>query len=448
MSRLEQIDRVQLGKHLRQHRKAKGFKISNLTENGLSQSTISNIERGLVTVEIDRIERYCEKLDIDVDVMVEKLRNIDSERELIKAKLRSIESIMVHSITGAKKGLEMLGNMDIPKNDPLFATIQYLRGKCFTRKHSWYKAKTALLQSIQCVDLISTLKMTNLKAASYYELSRVCYYTSEFVQALTHVELGLKAFEPEGERRYIRYNLLIMKVFCLEMLERIGEALQTLTDMWEYINDIDDMRLIVNMYDKRTSLLISLKLYNEATKYALEGIEKARRNELNDRAFELWVALSAIYQKLNQYNEAILAINTALSIQDSIKDKSLLVIAYTQLGSIHLNNTNAKEAVRYLKIALQHSNSKKDSLRLIDTYTTLGDGLLQFSQFEDALASYQKALEFSRLHKIQSQECIITAKVCYCIEQMDNAEKYHNYLFNQYKSLVKLMRATEGGART
>ena len=70
VSSLETIERKKIGDYLKRERKRKGIKSSLLVEDGLSQSTISNIERGVLSVDIGRIIRLCEKLDINVDQMV------------------------------------------------------------------------------------------------------------------------------------------------------------------------------------------------------------------------------------------------------------------------------------------------------------------------------------------------------------------------------------------
>lgn len=440
MEIFQSIDRGQLGKFLRQYRKDHGIKIASLVEEGLSQSTISNIERGVITVEIDRIKRLCEKLEVDVEKMVERIKNIDSQRELIVEKLRSIESIITHTKEGTKTGLEMLDEIDLPKNDPLTAHVYYLKGKCYTRKQSWYKAKAAFQQSIEIVRMNPGLNKSNLKAASFCELGRVCYYTQEYEQAFVYINQGIDSFEKDGERQYVKFSFDILKVFCFEEMGKIGEALKSLTEMWEFIDEIDDMRLIINMYDRRASLLVKMGLLEDAVFYALEGIEKARRNELSDRSFDLWTTLGKIYCLMQDYEKAKLAVDTALQMTCCISNKRLLVDAYTTLGRIFKETNQPKEAIKSLKQAIEHG--KKNVQKLVDAYILLGDCYFMVGKIDKAIIQFNQALETTTNSEKKLEA---TWKICECLEQKQEDEESKKVLFNNYKTLVKLMKEIKGG---
>lgn len=440
MEILQKVDRGQLGKYLRQYRKEHGIKIASLVEEGLSQSTISNIERGVITVEIDRIKRLCEKLEVDVEKMVERIKNIDSQRELIVEKLRSIESIITHTKDGTKTGLEMLDEIDLPKNDPLTAHVYYLKGKCFTRKQSWHKAKAAFQQSIEIVRMNPSLNKSNLKAAAFYDLARVYYYTHEYEQSFVSINQGIESFEDDGERQHIKYSLHILKVFCLEETGKVGEALKALTDMWGFIQEIDDMRLIVNMYDKRASLLVKMDLLEDAVFYLLEGIEKSRRNELADRSFDLWTALGKVYCLLGDFEKAKLAVDTALKMACCINNQRLLADAYTTLGKIYKETNQPKEAIKSLKQAIEHG--KKNDPKLVDAFILLGDCYLTIGKIGTAINQYNQALETT---SNSEKKLEATWKICECLEQKQEDEESKKALFNRYKNLVKLLKEIKGG---
>ncbi|MBD1373417.1 hypothetical protein IC620_13765 [Hazenella sp. IB182357] len=447
MSAFDHLDRVEMGKYIRAIRGEKGYKIGNLMEKGLSAATISNIERGVVTVSQASIETYCQKLNIDMEKMFESIQKIDTEFELKQAKLRAIESIIVHAKNGAKKGLKMLDELSLSKTDPLFPTAQYIRGKCLIRLQSWFKAKTALQQAIRAIGLNPDWNYYNIESSTYYELGRSYFYENEYEQALTQIEMGTNAFVKNDGREFTQYNLPILKVFCLEKLERHGEALKTLVEVWQYMDQIDDMRLIVNMYDKRASLLIKMNLHNEAIDFVLEGIEKARRNELTDRAFELWISAGQIYDYLGQYSDAMIAINSALEMREAITNSSLLIDAYTELGRIKLRNDHISEAIKQLKVAVKYGSRRKDETRLIQTHIALADCYVYKLDLDNALSHYQTALETIKTRKMTIQERDLTWKICYCIEQMDHTGIHKKYLQNMHKHLVSLMHDLEGGVK-
>ncbi|WP_187118683.1 helix-turn-helix domain-containing protein [Risungbinella massiliensis] len=85
---LDPQDYKKLGDLLKQKRKQANLRQEDLADSEISVSTISNIERGLSNVKLDKIEYLCEKLSVSVEdhlnifIQDEKAKLEDLERKL------------------------------------------------------------------------------------------------------------------------------------------------------------------------------------------------------------------------------------------------------------------------------------------------------------------------------------------------------------------------------
>lgn len=433
VSSLETIERKKIGDYLKRERKRKGIKSSLLVEDGLSQSTISNIERGVLSVDIGRIIRLCEKLDIDVDQMVQDLQEIDQNKETVLEQLQGIESLLAHNLS-TEKCLQMLNEIQhkYSMNTPY---IFYLRGKCYIRTKQWDKAKLALRQSIE----ICESNQDNIKSNSLYELSRVCYYTKEFDLALEYVDQGLFHFNDAGDRKYIRYNLYIMKVYILEAQEKYGEALSAIIKLWEFMHEIDDMRLVLTMYEKRALFLIKLGMYEDAIEFLLEGIEKARRNEFLDRSCELWTILANAHLQMGKLSNAKADIEIAIEMIENCNEK---VKAYAHLtyGKVLKEEGQPEQAIEQFKIANKFARSHKMLDHIIDSYILLGDCFRETGKLKKAMKEYKNAESVLTKTGNKNKELDVAWRICKCLEGEDNKESLHEH----YKNIVQLIMDLKG----
>lgn len=435
---LETIERKKIGEYLKRERKRKGIKSSLLVEDGLSQSTISNIERGVLSVDISRIIRLSEKLDIDVDQMVHDLQEIDQNRENVQEQLQGIESLLAHNLS-TEKCLEMLNEIQ-NKHSMNTPYVFYLRGKCYIRTKQWDKAKLALRQSVE----ICESNKDNMKSASLYELSRVCYYIKEFDLALEYVDQGLFHFNDTGDRKYIRYNLYIMKVYILEAQEKFGEALSAIIKLWEFMQEIDDMRLVLTMYEKRALFLIKLGMFEDSVEFLLEGIEKARRNEFLDRSCELWTILSNAHLQMGKLTSAKSDIEIAIEMIENCNEK---VKAYAHLtyGKV-LKKEHPETAIEQFEIANRLARSHKMLDYIVDSYILLGDCLMESGKLKKALKEYKNAENVITKIGNKNKELDVAWRICKCLEELSEGKEENNkeLLHEHYKNIVQLIKGLKG----
>lgn len=435
---LENIDLIQLGKLLRQRRKEMGMRIEDLADKNISCATISNIERGKSsTQQKSKLMYLCEKLGMDIYALPELIEKNILQKKRIKMKLEALEGILEFDPEGV---LEELESISLTNLDLLYAFSQYLRGKCYSIKKSWTNAKNHFVECIRIVDKnYEALGKTNLKAASLNELGRVFYFKNDLKQALACVEQGITVFEPEGERLYYKQVLYICKAMYLDKLDETQESLKALDYLWQEIDKIQKLDVLLNMYELKANLLSKHKLYKEAMVVAEKGLNIARLNQQYDRAVELCNEIGKIHIYLNEWEEARHAFETACRYESVLKNHSLLIPSFIQLGLLYLRWGNHELAESYLVKAVSLTKNDIEVLKFIEAYKALGDCYLEKGEIQTALITYQRAFEKCKEQKLLQKQNELLVKMCKCVEK-NNKKLFNQYLENLYQIQVELVK--------
>jgi tetratricopeptide (TPR) repeat protein len=335
---------------------------------------------------------------------------------------------------GPEEGLEQLRNTDIEKTSPLQTVIHFFKGKCYDHKGQWKKAQAQYLKTLSLLNQFPDLEETNLKAATYHELGRCCYYQNNLEQALHYIEKGLESYNKSEDREYILYHLMISKAIYLEKLNRNEEANRTLEIMWKNIDKIDSIEIRLSMYEVQSVLLNKQELYERATQFALRGIQMARLDLNVDRSFELWTALGESYKNLGDFFKAEICFRTALKLENRIRKKNILVSTYTKLGMLYLMTKKIPLAQNALLKAVQIGQKTNDALKNCDALIALGDCYMKQNKDSEARSCLQQAYNLAEKHNLKNLLPDILVKLAKCCEREDplNFEKYKNLFFQHY----------------
>ena len=174
--------------------------------------------------------------------------------------------------------------------------------------------------------------MTNIKAASYHELSRIAYENREWNQALSYIEEGISHFKEEGQRSHYKYLLQVSRIIYLNEANRLEEALRQIEKFWKEISCIESVDTVLELYMVRIKVLMKLKLHDEAIRYAIQGIELARINGKAGKACRLWQLMGKVYLLIKKWEEAEDCFLTVLSLQERLKNDLLKIRGQTTLG--------------------------------------------------------------------------------------------------------------------
>lgn len=400
------VDLKELGRVIRNRRLELGLKQSDLADQFISPSTISILERGESPVSNKKLEYLCKKLELDVEEiprLIEAQREKERDRtEEILFELETIENDI--DFVGPQFALDRLRQVEVSSDSPLQAHIKFLKGKIYYRKGKSDKAETYLEQCIQLYDGHPSIHKSNLKAASYYILGQMSFKVNAYHEALDYVNAGLDAFLENGDRAYVKYNLLIAKVIYLEKLERFGEGIHILNEeMWPNLSEIDtDIQL--NMYEMHATLLNKQNMPEKAIPYARKGIDLARRSRNHDRCFELWTTLGSSYKQIGDLKKARLCLETALRFKDDVKNPDLPAYNYTELGILNILEGNTELAEKNLRKATKLGKKARDAAREFDALFALGGLCYGQNKIDEAIKFLLEAKKIAEENLLLRQE--------------------------------------------
>lgn len=403
------VDRVAFGKFIRQQRKEKNLRQKDLVDEFLTQPVLSTIENGKGQVSEKKLIYVLRKLGVEKDLSHFYTRDEEEDEEekneKLKLSLIAVENII--DLVSPDLGLEQLREMGIAEDHPLSVSVHYLKGKSYIRKRKWKKAHKHFFDVIYLIEQkYPNMAVTNLKSASYSELSFIEYAQNHYVQALRYAQQALECFLEDGKRKYCKEIILVSKAIYLEKLNRLEDAQNTLHQL-ENVHTCKAPNLdtsyiskeaSLNMYDIRSSILAKTKMHSQAIKYALKGIELARIDKMADRLFELWVTLGSIYMENEQLDLAFICLDTALKLQKKVSSQALLAYVYIQLGILHEKRKQTGKAHQLALKAIKFSKNSNNAYRECEALILLGNCYFQQDENNQAFQTMKSALEIAKKH--------------------------------------------------
>lgn len=406
----------EIGEVIRKVRKDRGLKLEDLADQNISVATISNIERGVPHVKTDKVLYLLEKLNIELERIPAMIMGKQEELKALNVRLLGIESLFSNGRW--EKAIEILDSLDLNDSHPLADYVFYLKGKCLIVGNKFKRAERNLYKAIQ----ISSQKedKANIEAASFCELSRVCYLENDLDQAIKFTESGIDAFEKDGDRSQVWWTLHLNKALYLEKIGKLNESLSVVLKIWGSIGIIDEIDTVLTFYWLRAELLRRMKQLEESEKYALEGIDIARRNSAFDLLFELWIVLGSGYIDRKKWDEAEFALTNALSLQGPIERS--FIIAHAWMGRLYTLLQKWDEAFLHLEKAVSLGEKINDVPKLVRALRYLGEYYKEKEDLDSAVQQYQKAAELSKKHNLKKQEYLALFRLAECWSGRDEKE--------------------------
>ncbi|WP_028777066.1 tetratricopeptide repeat protein [Shimazuella kribbensis] len=434
-----------IGTILRNKRRDLGHRIEDMVDENISRSTISNAERGLPNVTESMYIYYAEKLSLGSSLfgIVAEKEQMEQEAE---EELKEIENVIaVDADDSLQKLDEIKEKYQISKRDNLNPLYIYLLGRCAYEKKKWKKSKAYFHEAIMLFEQKQNLAKTNLKAASFNELSRVAFFENQLEDALQYNIDGFNVFHPDGERPRYQFHFLLNKSIYLRRLNKPEKALEAIEALHAAVENVPSTKIflstvhpytIVQMYNMFAVILIDLQLYEKALDYAYQGWEIAQNNKFFDYVLSLRTTIGTIYFKLNNLTKAEKYFLSALKLRKSIKDEFPLVTAFIHLGQLYTQQKEWKKAEKALKEAIFISEKNHDMINLIDGFVSLGDCLVQQGNFSKAIYPYQKAEELLQTSNTSEKKCEIAINLGFCYQKLSNQK-----LFEEYRNKVFQVKA-------
>lgn len=416
------------------------MRLEDLADNNISVSTISNIERGLPNVHMDKVKYLSQKLGLKLH---ELLMENKADDKKLRLRLLSIENTI--RLVDADEGLLQLQSSASNEWTNYQPFIKFLMGKCYTKKQQWSEAENAFLEVIHLVPLEPNLDACNLLAASYNELANIAYYRNQVHEAFQYVEEGIRTFIADEERPYLLPILLGNKAIFLERLGRLEEALRVIEEMNQNSLSIQHLDCLLSNYRLEALIYRKTKMYAKAIEAVQKGIETARINGIVNRSFELWTMLGSIYFADQQYEEAESCFLTALQLQKKMDRPHQLISAFTWLGLLYIQVNKWDLAETYLGQAVQRGLQTDDHLDYLEALIALGDCYRKQGMYLDAIKPYEQAHVMLKKSNpnAHEQEYPIVLKMGLCWKHLDSKrfQECKDYLFDmEIRSHIDIIR--------
>ncbi|MFC4076286.1 helix-turn-helix domain-containing protein [Salinithrix halophila] len=426
---LSPLELYEIGEVIRKVRKDKGLRLEDLADENISPATISNIERGVPHVNMEKTRYLLHKLDLQLEALPSLMVNEQQELENTKFRLFMIDTLI--EIGSPDEALEQLDHLAIDDTHTFSAWGHYLRGKIFRAKKNWKRAERSFFNAIR-LSQSSTGKESNIEAAAFVELGFCSYSQNDLDQALRYTDSGIEAFIPHGERQQLYFLLHRNKAIYLEKLSRIGEAMKIVQEVWDRLIEMEQADTVLSFYWLRAELLRRTGIVDEAIIYAKEGLEKARLNKKYDSMFDLWTVLGGIYMQQQEWRKSEACFNMALKLEGTFDSEYKFVTTYARVGVLYIKQNKWTEAHEVLTKAVEIGEKTNTAPRLTYALQIMGDYYRLQQHFEEAIPYYNKALELARKHQYTKKEYQTLFRLSQCYETSDE-QAFHRCLRNMYK---------------
>jgi tetratricopeptide (TPR) repeat protein len=424
------VDLNLVGEAIRNYRKEKKLRLEDLSDENISVSTISNIERGFAHVKQEKVNYLLQKLGIDVSDLMELEQNLQKKDENISLQLVGLESWIVCG--EESKALTELNSIKLSDHHPLASRVMFLKGQCHYRLNEWKKAIHAFYEAIR----LSRLQMeaSSLEAACYDELSRTAYQQNNIKQAIAYVEKGLCLINENAE---VKFSLLRNKAVYLYKQSKGAEALKLLKENWPQLSELKKIDLILGFYQVRVKILIDTGLWDEAHVFAEEGIELAKKNNQYHALCVLWGELGKIYAYQHNYDLSEVCFRTSQVFELHVQDKSALISTYTFYGKLLQEQKEYQSASILLNKAIQLGIKYNEVEDLVRAYLAMGQVSLACKDTNSAMEYFHKARDISTEHQLPTLAYEAIFQVAKVYQQLD-ADKFIACTVEMYEMQMEM----------
>lgn len=437
---MKTLEIQEIGEIIRKVRKQRGFRLEDLADENISPATISNIERGVPHVSVNKALYLLEKLNIETHQVPYLLMEEENEIKNLQLEMETIETLW--KLDKYDLALNKIEELNLADNHPLAATAYALKGRCLYHKGQYKRAEKAYYQAIKLANQHPYNENSNIEASSFCDLGVCAYLQNDLESAIQFTDSGLDAYKENGDRSYLRHTLPRNKAIYLERLGNIHEGMRIVEEIWDKRFEIYEVDTLLTFYWARIEFLRRTGCEGEAIKCAQEGLKIAIRNKHHKSIFETWTQLGCIYTTLGDFAKGEACFSTALHAKDFLPNQKLASTTYAKQGVLFLHLQKYAEAKTSFAQAIQISEKANDVPWLIYALMGMGDYMKGNEGLKEATHYYQRALELAQKHKLKKREYKTLYKLAECWNSLDEQE-FINCMRNIY-AVKKELENEEG----
>lgn len=437
---MKTVELQEIGEIIRKIRKQRGLRLEDLADNNISPATISNIERGVPHVSMDKALYLLDKLKIETSQIPFLLMEEENELRNVELELEMVESLW--KLKQYDKAMDKIEHLNLEDNHPLAATAAYLKGKCFVKKGNLKRAERAYYNAIKLANQHSSNNDKNIEAASFCELGICAYMQNDLEGAIQFTNSAWGAFKDNGDRQYVRFVIYRNKAVYLDKLGDIHAGIRVIEEVWDSLHEVEEVETQLTFYWLRAEFHRKTGGDNEALKYAKQGLDLAVKNNHSKYIFDFWTMLECIYTSQNELDIAESCFDTALSAKDILSDQRTLSTTFAKLGVLYVHQNKDSEAKEAIRQAITCAENQNDLSQLTYALMVMGDLLKKNNEIREAIEYYQRALDFAQKHTLQRREYKLLFKLAECWHSLDEKE-FQKCMLNMYQ-VKRLLKDKDG----
>jgi tetratricopeptide (TPR) repeat protein len=405
---------------------------------GWSLSTLSNIERGFISVSDDKYVEYAKELGIAEDLFGIEDEMTKREKEIMK-ELKHIEDISIGNQTVALERIHML--TDIQHFSDAIAFAEYLKGRIYYFKQDFKRSKKHFKLALKKLDECPKLADWNLQCICYSELGRIAFYDNQDYEASYQLtNQAISVFVPNGDREYFKGYLLLNQSIYLENLNRIEEASQFAEKLLkEKENFESNLFIIIQGYERYAVILTKLGLPLKALEYAEHGLKIALNNKFYLRLFSMWITIGDIYCELGNLEEAKINYQKSLDFIHHVTDMPHLICEmYFRFAQTLLKMGEIEQAEEKLLHAKEYSHNIKQASKFeLNIYHLLGKIQKSQNKWSEAKNTFQKLETMFNSNSFSVDMCLDLCEFYNEINNFSKRDHYQQLLHQKLKEELK-----------
>jgi tetratricopeptide (TPR) repeat protein len=388
----KQRQAVQIGRNIRDRRKALGLTQGDLAKDLFSIQSISLIERGKLKVSPETLAALSQRLQCSVDdLLVMHDLQEDWLDELLQLVLQHRSLNQLHDATEAAHTLysESLAknNAKYLQESTYYLCFLYNSSGKYNVSTDWGRETLQLhAQDSNHLHLERILNIYTTLGNNFYMLGKTWDAYDLLREAEKLVEEAQDTSEQAGR---LYYHLAIIK-----QLLRNWEGCIWYCERSLPIFEQHDM--IINIGKTQMMLGNSYMNQNRNDK-ALYHLERSIRilSQTSDvvSLARCYHNLGELEIRMGQYDKARKSYNRSIKLKRQVKDFEGLQNSLRMLAKVSIHEGQLDEAKQYLDEALQRAQEMENALQIAHTWRHLGDFAQIAGQEDDFTGYYKKAIE-------------------------------------------------------
>ncbi len=211
----------------------------------------------------------------------------------------------------------------------------------------------------------------------------------------------------------------------------IRKAIEYAEQALELADKTKDKRLIGISHQKLGNALLLTGDNYSAQKNYLKSLTLLENTNDEEALFSLYHNIGVLYDRMEDYDKALLFYEKALFIYNNSADKNCLVMQqvhslYNSIGNIYVNKHDRANALEYYNKALASAENKNDYQALGVIYNNIGKQYFDNNQNTEALHYYNLSLDYRQK-----------------VHDLNGMAKSHNSLCSYYLKTANYHKARE-----